>query len=312
MPNRSSHRRTTSTGPPIASAVHTTATTANQTTRDSNPNRRDDATFATSPIAQNSTAVQPTSCTTFSADGRNDPRSPSTGRSSTIVGTPSRWPASATSASGMHPISVPTAIARKARPSPSAGTSRAPVTITSSPTDRSNHSTARSRPPRSRRSGGTGRMPQAGDSRCRICSRRSATRATFAPSAGVSRIRFQGSPAAVRSLLEPESASQPGSPDSPALRPDATRPLGCARDHARGSRSSARGAARRARGPVRRARRRGVRPQGDDRRRRVVGQGPRARTSAPGRSSRSGRSTGSAAASGPRSRGSTRSGPAIR
>ena len=59
--------------------MHTTATTASQNTRDSNPNSRADATFATSPIAQNSTAVHPTSCTTFSAEGRNEPRAPEHG-----------------------------------------------------------------------------------------------------------------------------------------------------------------------------------------------------------------------------------------
>src|SRR5436309_8021855 len=173
MPNRSSHRRTTRIGPPTARSVQTTATRASQKWDASRPNRRLEATLATCPMAQNSTAVHPTSWSRLRADGRNEPRSPRTGRNSHMDGTPSRSPARPTSASGRHPMADPTTIARSAFGNPSAGTRSAPVTITSNPTERSPHRTARSPPDRRRRSGGTGRIPQDGASRSRTRSRRS-------------------------------------------------------------------------------------------------------------------------------------------
>src|SRR6266545_3019846 len=138
MPKRSSHRRTTRIGPPTARRVQMTATDASQKRDASRPNRRLEATLATCPIAQNSTAVHPTSWSRLRAEGRKEPRSPRTGRNSTIDGTTSRSPAR--------------------------------------PTERSPHRTARSRPDRRRRSAGTGRMPQDGASRSRARSRRSLSR----------------------------------------------------------------------------------------------------------------------------------------
>src|SRR6266511_773465 len=176
MPKRSSHRRTTRMGPPTARRLQMSATDASQKWDASKPNRRLDATLATCPMAQNSTAVHPTSWSRLRAEGRNEPRSPRTGRNNTIDGTLSRSPARPTSASGRQPITDPTTIARRAVRSPSAGTRRAPVTITSSPTDRSPHRTVRSRPDNRRRSAGTGRMPQEGASRSRARSRRSLRR----------------------------------------------------------------------------------------------------------------------------------------
>ena len=58
-----------------------------------------------------------------------------------MPGTPSRAPARPTSASGTMPIRLPTAIARSACGKPSAGTSSAPDTMTSSPIERSPHRT---------------------------------------------------------------------------------------------------------------------------------------------------------------------------
>src|SRR6266511_2069346 len=176
MPKRSTHRRTTRIGPPTARRVQMTATDASQKRDASRPNRRLEATLATCPIAQNSTAVHPTSWSRLRAEGKQEPRSPRTGRNSTIDGTPSRSPARPTNASGRQPMADPTRIARRAVRSPSEGTRRAPVTMTSSPTERSPHRTARSRPDRRRRSAGTGRMPQDGASRSRARSRRSLSR----------------------------------------------------------------------------------------------------------------------------------------
>ena len=177
-PKRSSHRRTIRIGPPRARSVHSTATTASHSHLLLNPNTRIDIWFATSDMAQNSNPVHPTSCTMLRTDGRYDPRRPSTGRNRTIVGTFSREPASATSASGTHPISVPITIASSASGNPSDGTSSAPVMSTSRPIARSPHSTAKSRPLSLRCSGGTGRMPQTGASRSRTSSSRSVTVAT--------------------------------------------------------------------------------------------------------------------------------------
>src|SRR5438034_9046146 len=82
----------------------------------------------------------------------------------------------------MHPSAVPIRIASRACGSERAGTRSAPVSRTSSPTERSPHSTATSNPDRGRCSGGTGSTPQTGASRSSVRSRRSVTDAIRSPS----------------------------------------------------------------------------------------------------------------------------------
>ena len=79
---------------------------------------------------------QPTFCATLSPVGRYEPRRPSGARSSTIPGTRASAPMSAATPSSTFPATAPTRIARSASRSDSAGTSSAPMTITSSDTDR--------------------------------------------------------------------------------------------------------------------------------------------------------------------------------
>src|SRR5437867_6714901 len=215
-PNRSSHRRTTRMGPPRARPVHTTATTASHNQYEEKWNSRTDIRSATWAMVQNSNPVRPIGWAMFSTEGKSDPWTPRTGRNSTMPGTPSRAPANPTSASGMQPITEPTAMARRARGNPSAGTSRAPVSRTRSPMARSPHSTAKSRPDSLRCSGGTGRMPHDGASRSSARSSRWVTVAI-------------GSPASLSIVAEgamqdhgPGHALQLDRPD--LLEPDAVRP----------------------------------------------------------------------------------------
>ena len=105
---------------------------------------------------------QPTFCATLSTVGAYEPRRPSGARSSTIPGTRASAPISAATASSTLPITAPVTIASMASRSESAGTSSAPITITSSETDRFPQSSAESSPVSTRRRSGTGVMPQLG------------------------------------------------------------------------------------------------------------------------------------------------------
>src|SRR5205823_2709664 len=71
-PNRSNQRLTTRMGPPIARAVHTTATIPSHAWYGNAGAIR----WATRLMAQNSNPVHPTSWATLRTDGRYDPRSP--------------------------------------------------------------------------------------------------------------------------------------------------------------------------------------------------------------------------------------------
>ena len=94
--------------------------------------------------------------------GAYEPRFPSGARSSTIPGTRPSAPISAAAARSALPAIAPTTIASSASRSESAGTSRAPITITSSETERFPQSRSESRKPRTRSLSGTGSMPHGG------------------------------------------------------------------------------------------------------------------------------------------------------
>jgi hypothetical protein len=87
-PKRFIHTRTTPIGPHRARRVQITAAIPSHTPRAEKPKTRCDTRSATSDMAQNSTAVHPTSCIAFSALGSHEPLNPRIGRNRTMVGTP--------------------------------------------------------------------------------------------------------------------------------------------------------------------------------------------------------------------------------
>lgn len=184
-PNLFSHTRATPTGPHSARVVQRTAATPSQSQRAERPSVACATSSATKLIAHSSTAVHPTSCKTFRADGTHEPLIPRIGRNRTIVGTPWSAPAVATRARNATPIREPRAIAARAEPNPRAGTRYAPVTSTSRPIPRSPHRTAQSSADSMRCSRGTGRIPGSGSA-----STRSAIVLTVPPSAGTNLIRW--------------------------------------------------------------------------------------------------------------------------
>ena len=105
---------------------------------------------------------QPTFCATLNAVGSHEPRCPSGARSTTIPGTRASAPIAAAIPSRTLPATAPTRIASIAVGSDSAGTSSAPITITSSETDRFPQSSSESSVPRTRSRSGTGLIPQLG------------------------------------------------------------------------------------------------------------------------------------------------------
>ena len=73
VPDRSKKRLTTSTGPPMASAVQATAVRLSHSQNALRPNSSIDSVFVSRPIAQNSTEGQPRSCATFRTEGAKSP-----------------------------------------------------------------------------------------------------------------------------------------------------------------------------------------------------------------------------------------------
>jgi hypothetical protein len=206
MANRSSQRRITVSGPATAMAVVIAPNTSTHSSRPRNPRTRADTSVAAAAITNSSKVAQPRFWRTLQAVGSSEPPSPSAARYSTIVGTPISEAGTAASPSSVLPMAAPTTVAASADHRPSAGTSRAPATSTSRLIPRLPHSTAWSSKPSTRCSRGTGWMPHSGGRwtpmGCGLAA------AIAAPFAGMTRIRFEGSPTA-------QSASQPGAPGSP-------------------------------------------------------------------------------------------------
>src|SRR5579871_658250 len=105
---------------------------------------------------------QPTFCATLNAVGSHEPRCPSGARRTTIPGTRASAPIAADSPSKTFPATAPTRIASSAAGSESAGTSRAPITITRSETERFPQSSSESSAPSTCSRSGTGLIPQLG------------------------------------------------------------------------------------------------------------------------------------------------------
>src|SRR2546428_594983 len=108
MPNRSSHARTTASGPPSAIAATTVPKIGMKTTAVNGPNTSPRRVSAAIPMTNSSNAAQPRSWNTFNAVGRYEPRRPRMGRRLTIVGTPARLPWRAAAASIPLPTADPT------------------------------------------------------------------------------------------------------------------------------------------------------------------------------------------------------------
>jgi hypothetical protein len=130
------------------------------------PNTRSEMAVAAVAITNSSKVAQPRFWTTLQTVGSSEPRTPSGARYRTMAGTPVAAAGTAASPSRALPTTAPTTVAARADMRPRAGTSRAPATSTSRLTPRLPQSTAWSRKPSRRRSGGTGSMPHSGA--CRI------------------------------------------------------------------------------------------------------------------------------------------------
>src|SRR5215218_1498432 len=197
-------------------AVVIAPNTTTHSSRPRKPKTRSDTSLAAAAITNSSKVAQPRFWTTLQAVGSSEPRSPSGARYSTMVGTPVWEAGTAASPSRALPMAAPSTVAASACHRPSAGTSRAPATSTSRLIPRLPQSTAWSRKPSTRCWGGTGWMPHSGG-RWTLAGCWLAAGIT-APFAGMTRIRFEGSPTAEVGL----SARYAGLPWTPPQRPAAT------------------------------------------------------------------------------------------
>src|SRR5256712_187073 len=173
MPNRSSHARTTASGPPSAIAATTVPKIGMKTTAVNGPNTSPRRVSAAIPMTNSSNAAQPRSWNTFNAVGRYEPRRPRMGRRLTIVGTPARLPWRAAAASIPLPTADPTTATStdspsvKPKPKPPTPMRSVPAARTSNPMPRLDHNTKKSNAPMTRRESGTGSTPHSGGLRKR-------------------------------------------------------------------------------------------------------------------------------------------------
>src|SRR3989441_1084241 len=173
MPNRSSHARTTASGPPSAIAATTVPKIGMKTTAVNGPNTSPRRVSAAIPITNSSNAAQPRSWNTFNAVGRYEPRRPRRGGRLPIVGAPARLPGRAGAASIPLPTADPTTATStdspsvKPKPKPPTPMRSVPAARTSNPMPRLDHNTKKSNAPMTRRESGTGSTPHSGGLRKR-------------------------------------------------------------------------------------------------------------------------------------------------
>ena len=158
MPQRLRKRRTKVSGPATARAVARAPKTRVQSTGEAQPCRPQlpSSTLAASRITTSSKAPQPISWVMLSTAGNSAPRWPRLWPRAVMPARPVSLPTRPAAASSSTPTAVPSTSTSRPSARPSPGASSAPAWATIRPMPRENQRVKRSRPPRMRRSAGTG------------------------------------------------------------------------------------------------------------------------------------------------------------